>query len=82
MISPTTSVPIPVELLDADSEGVVVEMCGADPNVHRLQEMGIRCGCRVRMLRPGEPCLLSIEGRKMCLRLGTMAEIFVCPVAS
>jgi Fe2+ transport system protein FeoA len=81
MISPTTAVPIPVEFLSPDSEGVVVELAGEGPSVHRLEEMGIRCGCRIRMLCPGETCLLAIEGKKMCLRLGAMAEIFVCPVA-
>jgi hypothetical protein len=57
-------------------------LAGEEPNIHRLEEMGIRCGCRIRMLCPGETCLLAIEGKKMCLRLGASAEIFVCPVAN
>jgi Fe2+ transport system protein FeoA len=80
MISPSRSVPIPVEFLPTDSEGVVVDVAGEMPNVLRLEEMGIRCGCRIRMLAPGEPCLLAIEGKKMCLRLGAVADILVCPV--
>jgi Fe2+ transport system protein FeoA len=75
-------VPVPVEYLSPECEGIVVELAGEEPNIHRLEEMGIRCGCRIRMLCPGETCLLAIEGKKMCLRLGGSAEIFVCPVAN
>jgi phage gp45-like len=32
------------------------------------------------MLCPGETCLLAIEGKKMCLRLGSTAEILVQPL--
>ncbi|MEI6525392.1 MAG: FeoA domain-containing protein [Planctomycetota bacterium] len=48
--------------------------------MHRLEELGIRCGCKIRMLSPGEPCLLAIEGKKMCLRLGASAGILVHPL--
>lgn len=80
MIRPA-AMPVPVELLSPESEGVVVELAGEAPNIHRLEEMGIRCGCRIRMLCPGETCLLAIEGKKMCLRLGGLADIYVCPVS-
>jgi len=82
MISPTADMPVPVEYLSPECEGIVVELAGEGPNIHRLEEMGIRCGCRIRMLCPGETCLLAIDGKKLCLRLGASAEIFVCPVAS
>ncbi len=80
MISPTTNHPIPVEYLSQDSLGVVVDVAGEGQNIHRLEEMGIRNGCRIRMLCPGETCLLAIDGKKMCVRLGSVAEIMVCPV--
>jgi len=82
MISPTAVEPVPIEYLSPECEGIVVELAGEEPNIHRLEEMGIRCGCRIRMLCPGETCLLAIEGKKMCVRLGGSAEIFVCPVAN
>jgi Fe2+ transport system protein FeoA len=74
--------PVPVEFLAPNSDAVVVEMCGDAQNVHRLEELGIRCGCKLRMLSPGEPCLLAIEGKKMCLRLGKSADILVQPLGS
>lgn len=81
MISPANSLPVPVEFLPSEAEGVIAQIAGCPSNVHRLEEMGVRCGCRVRMLTPGEPCLLSVDGKRMCLRLGEVAEILVTPVA-
>ena len=81
MVSPAT-VAVPVEFLSPESEGIVVDMAGDAPHLHRLEEMGIHRGCRIRMLCPGETCLLAIEGKKMCLRLGSNMDIFVCPVAN
>jgi Fe2+ transport system protein FeoA len=71
---------VPVEFLAPETEGVVVDLCGEEKNLHRLEELGIRCGCKIRMLCPGETCLLAIEGKKMCLRLGSTAEILVQPL--
>jgi len=80
MTLPSNPQAVPVEFLAPEAEGVVVDLCGEERNVHRLEELGIRCGCRIRMLCPGETCLLAIEGKKMCLRLGTTAEILVHPL--
>jgi Fe2+ transport system protein FeoA len=77
---PGNSNAVPVEYLAPEAEGVVVDLCGEEKNVHRLEELGIRCGCKIRMLSPGEPCLLAIEGKKMCLRLGASAGILVHPL--
>lgn len=74
--------PVPVEFLAPNADAVVVEMSGDQQNVHRLEELGIRCGCKLRMLSPGEPCMLAIEGKKMCLRLGKTADILVQPLGS
>ena len=71
---------VPVEYLAPETEGVGVDLCGEEKNVHRLEELGIRCGCKIRMLCPGETCLLAIEGKKMCLRLNSTAEILVQPL--
>jgi ferrous iron transport protein A len=77
----TDSVPLPIEFLPRDSHGTIVEMCGRPGQVQRLEELGIRQGCKVKMLCRGEPCLICIEGRRISLRLGESAEIFVIPSA-
>ncbi|MEQ1825709.1 MAG: FeoA family protein [Pirellula sp.] len=75
----TDSVPLPIEYLPCDSQGTIVEMCGRPGQVQRLEELGIRNGCKVRMVCRGEPCLICIDGRRISLRLGGSAEIFVVP---
>jgi Fe2+ transport system protein FeoA len=82
MISQANLNPVPLEFLPCEAEGVIVEIAGCDSSVHRLEEMGVRCGCRIRMLTPGEPCLLAVDGKRMCLRLGEVAEILVTQVSS
>jgi Fe2+ transport system protein FeoA len=81
MICSGTSEPFPMEYLPCEGEGVVVDIVGEELNVHRLGEMGVCCGCRIRMLSPGETCLVTVDGKRLCLRLGEVAEILVSPVA-
>ena len=45
----TDSVPLPIEFLPCDSQGTIVEMCGRPCQVQRLEELGIRQGCKVRV---------------------------------
>lgn len=73
--------PLPIEYFPREEEGVIVEILGDGPSVHRLAEMGVCRGCRIRMLSPGETCVVSIDGKRMCLRLMEVAEILVSPVA-
>jgi Fe2+ transport system protein FeoA len=82
MISPTNAPPIPLDFLPSEAEGVIAEIAGCPSSVHRLEEMGVRCGCHIRMLTRGEPCLLNVDGKRMCLRLGEVAEILVTQVSS
>lgn len=77
----TDSVPVPIEFLQPESHGTIVEMCGQPCQMQRLAELGIRQGCKVRMVCRGEPCLICIEGRRISLRLGDTADIFVVPTA-
>jgi ferrous iron transport protein A len=77
----TDSVPLPIEFLPCNSQGTIVEMCGRPCQVQRLEELGIRQGCKVRMVCRGEPFLICIEGRRISLRLGDSADIFVVPTA-
>jgi Fe2+ transport system protein FeoA len=76
------SVPLPLEFMPCESQATIVEMCGRPCQLQRLQELGIRQGCNVRMVSRGEPCLICIEGRRISLRLGESAEIFVVPTSN
>lgn len=68
---------LPLELLNDGQEARIVDVCGDSVQVHRLAEIGIRCGSLLKMIRHGEPCLLAVDGRRLSLRLCAGINIFV-----
>jgi Fe2+ transport system protein FeoA len=69
--------PVPLEFMKPEDRGVVVDMAGDPCHLKRLQEIGLQVGCSVRMVCPGKPCMICVEGRRLSLRLDEKAEIFV-----
>ncbi|MCA9132267.1 MAG: ferrous iron transport protein A [Planctomycetales bacterium] len=68
---------LPLDLLRANEEASVVELIGESSQVHRLAEMGLRPGVSVRMVRPGAPCLLALDGKRLSIRLSGNVEVLV-----
>ena len=73
---------LPLELLKSNEEASIVELYGNEPQVHRLAEMGLRVGAMIRMVRPGTPCLLALDGKRLSLRLCDGIEVLVAPTKS
>ena len=72
---------LPLEMLDRDAWADVAEVHGEHHWVSRLAEMGLRIGCRLRMLQPGRPCLLQVGECRLCLRSDHCGQILVRPLA-
>ncbi|MBA2225167.1 MAG: FeoA family protein [Thermogemmata sp.] len=68
---------LPLDMLQAGEWGEVAEIAGQSPLLQRLAEMGLRTGCRIRMVQPGTPCLLDLGGCKLCLRADDCSHIYV-----
>ncbi len=68
---------LPLELLHANEEASIVELIGDESQIHRLAEMGLRIGANIRMISPGAPCLLAIDGKRLSLRLNENLEVLV-----
>ncbi len=82
MIAPATPESIlPLELLQANEEASIVELVGEDCQIHRLEEMGLRVGASIRMVRPGLPCLLALDGKRLSIRLSGIVDILVSAAA-
>lgn len=78
MIAPSCpQMVLPIEQLKADEQASIVEMTGQDREVHRLAEIGLRVGASVRMVRPGTPCLLAIDGKRLSVRLNGSVDVLV-----
>ncbi len=73
----TTANLLPIDLLHANEQANVVEFQGNESQIHRLAEIGLRIGASVRMIRPGSPCLLAIDGKRLSIRLSGDVEVLV-----
>lgn len=70
---------LPLELLRAGEWGEVADVVGEPARISHLAELGLRVGCRLRMIRPGVTCMLQVGGCRLCLRGGDAAQVFVVP---
>jgi ferrous iron transport protein A len=66
-----------LELLAAGEHGVIRELEGSAEFVHRLEEMGLRTGTEVAMVRPGSPCILAVGNHRFSLRMEEAATVLV-----
>ena len=68
---------LPIELLDNGEQARVVEIDGERTAVMRLQEMGLRPGSHVRMVRSGSPCIIAVDDRRFSFRGDQAACVLV-----
>ena len=68
---------IPLELLNMGQMGRIHDLDGSVEMVTRLQEMGLRQGVAVKMLRPGRPCIVAVNSHRLSFRGEECASIFV-----
>ena len=68
-------------LLRAGQSAVVEAVLGASEQVHRLRELGLRAGANIRMIQPGNPCLVRLGGQRLALRSADLDGILVRPEA-
>jgi Fe2+ transport system protein FeoA len=72
---------LPLELLRPGEEAEVADVTGAPGWISRMAELGVRIGCRLRMLQGGCPCLFQVGGCRLCLRGEESMQILVRPLA-
>ncbi len=59
---------IPLCLAPAGQTAHVAQLLGQAEDVHRLEEMGLREGARLEIVQSGTPCIIRLEGHKLCFR--------------
>jgi Fe2+ transport system protein FeoA len=47
--------------------------------VDHLREVGLRAGVEIEMVQCGSPCIVRIDGQKLCLRADELASVIVAP---
>jgi len=68
---------LPLELLQAGETGRVLEVSGSAPVVVRLEEMGLRSGVQIRMVQPGQPCIVALDHQRLSFRGEEAAVVLV-----
>jgi Fe2+ transport system protein FeoA len=73
---------LPLDSLHSGEWAEIAEVHGEPRWVGRLAELGIRPGTVVKVLQPGSPCLLEVDGCRLSLRLEYDLQILVRPAAA
>ena len=68
---------VPLTLLRAGQCGRIGEIVGVGGLVQRLREMGLRAGAEIQMIKAGSPCILRLDGQKICVRSDEMRGVLV-----
>jgi Fe2+ transport system protein FeoA len=70
---------IPITLLRPGEVAEVRQVVGRPHEVRRLEELGLRDGCVLEMIRGGSPCIVRVGGSTLCLRNGARLSVLVAP---
>lgn len=68
---------VPLAMLRSGQSALVGDVLGGGELAQRLREMGVRSGARIQMVRQGSPCILRIDGVKLCVRADEVAHVLV-----
>ncbi len=72
---------LPLEFVRAGEWADITEVTGEPTWVGRMAELGLRAGSRVQILQGGSPCLVKVNGSRLCLRGEQAMQILVHVVA-
>ena len=70
---------IPLESLEAGRTAAVTAIVGQRDTIHRLKEIGLREGAEVEMIKSGTPCIVRLDGQRLCLRGDELLRVLVRP---
>ena len=68
---------VPISLLNAGQVVEVRQIVGRPEQVRRLEELGLRSGVVLELVRGGTPCIVRVGATKLCFRDGEMCSVLV-----
>ena len=68
---------IPITSLLPGQVAQVRQIVGRPEQVRRLEELGVRDGAVLEMIRGGTPCIVRVGSTKLCFRDGEMCSVLV-----
>jgi ferrous iron transport protein A len=73
---------LPLNCLAAGTAGEIAELVGRADLVQRLREMGLASGVRVEIVQSGSPCIIRVNGHRLCFRDCESMGVLVRTVAA
>jgi Fe2+ transport system protein FeoA len=70
---------LPLTALRKGQIADVHELAGPPERIRRLEELGLRAGVRLEMVQSGSPCIVRLDGTKLCFRDDELASVIVRP---
>jgi ferrous iron transport protein A len=70
---------IPLTLVQAGQTAEVRQVVGHADHVRRLEELGVRGGAELEVVRAGSPCIVRLGGSTLCFRDGELLSVLVAP---
>ena len=73
---------IPLNRLGPGEAGQIDQLIGRPEHVQRLEELGLRGGQHIEMIQSGSPCIVRLEGQRVCFRGGELLNVLVRPAVA
>jgi Fe2+ transport system protein FeoA len=73
---------IPLNRLAPGEGGRIDQLMGRPEQVQRLEELGLRGGQQIEMVQAGSPCIVRLDGQKICFRGGESLDVLVRPAVT
>ena len=70
---------IPITALRRGEVAEIAQLVGSPENIRRLEELGLRGGARLEIVRAGSPCIVRVGGATLCFRDDELLRVFVTP---
>jgi ferrous iron transport protein A len=68
---------MPLTALYSGQFAEVGQLLGPVEQVRRLEELGIRAGAQLEMISTGSPCIVRIDGSRICFRHDESLRVLV-----
>jgi len=70
---------VPIVHLRRGEVADIAEVLGSPEQVRRLDELGLRGGVRLEIVQSGSPCIVRVDGAKLCFRHDELLRVMVTP---
>jgi ferrous iron transport protein A len=68
---------MPITALRRGEVAEIAQLVGLPEHVRRLEELGLRDGTRLEIVRSGTPCIVRVAGTTLCVREDELLRVLV-----